>query len=206
MKEQKYHFPVTPQGRVSLPSPQEMTPAQRRIYDDVVKGPRGRMVGPLRAAIHSPELADRWQKLGAFLRYDTVLPHRLNELAIIICARHWNSDVEWAIHSKEAAKGGLSASVIASIAAGEDVAFADIAEQEIFDFTQQLLEFGQVSDEIYSRVKTRWSDQGIVELTALVGYYSMVAMMLNAHLVPIPDGEGPGMQQLTRLGVSACQP
>lgn len=206
MTDRNYGFSVSPGNRVELPTPEAMSPAQRKIYDAVVSGPRGRMVGPLRAVIHSPNLADRWQKFGEFLRYDTVLPHKLSELAIITCGRRWNSDVEWSIHSRIAREAGLSETVIRAIDAGEAVSFADPAEREIYDFTRSLLHHGQVSDPDYAAIRARWGDQGVVELTGLVGYYSMVAMMVNAHLIPIPEGEGAGVTalsaELTTLGES----
>jgi 4-carboxymuconolactone decarboxylase len=209
MTDRNYGFAVTSESRVELPTPEAMSPAQRTIYDAVVSGPRGRMVGPLRAVIHSPDLADRWQKFGEFLRYGTVLPHKLSELAIITCGRRWNSDVEWSIHSRIAREAGLSDAVIRAIDAGNAVSFDDPAEREIYDFTRSLLHHGQVSDPAYAAIRARWGDQGVVELTGLVGYYSMVAMMVNAHLIPIPEGEGPGVTplsaELTVLGESEHQ-
>src|SRR5262245_39685288 len=86
------------EARIPLLTVEQMSPEQRRFYDEVVSGPRGRMIGPLRAAIHSPELAALWSQLGEFLRYRTCLPLRLNELAIVVTARRWTSQVEWWVH------------------------------------------------------------------------------------------------------------
>ncbi|KQX34351.1 carboxymuconolactone decarboxylase [Devosia sp. Root436] len=193
---QDYGFSVSANDRVTLPSAQDMSPEQRVIHDAVVNGPRGRMVGPLRAVIHSPELADKWQKFGELLRYRTVLPERLSELAIIVCGRRWNSDVEWAIHSRIASAAGLSEIVIAALENAVTVPFTDIEEHEVYEFSRLLLLHGQVSDEVYAAIRRRWGDRGVVELTGLVGYYSMVALMVNTHLVPIPEGEGPGIRPL----------
>lgn len=205
-----YGFAVSQDHRIDLPSAETMSPPQRAIHDAVVSGPRGRMVGPLRAVIHSPDLADRWQKLGEYLRYNTVLPEALKELAIVVCGRRWNSDVEWAIHSRIASKAGIADSVIAAIEAAEVVSFSDVAQQEIYDFTRLLLQHGQVSDPVYVAIRERWGDRGVVELTGLVGYYSMVAMMVNAHLIPVPEGEGAGIRplgpNLTELAASEYRP
>ena len=73
--------------RLSFPSPETMSAEQRRVHDKVVSGRRGKIVGPLRAALHSPELADRWQALGEFLRYNTTLSPRLSELTILVAGR-----------------------------------------------------------------------------------------------------------------------
>ena len=93
--------------RIPLPGPQDMNAAQRAVFDKIVSGPRRTLVGPLRAALHNPSLADRWQALGQVLRYETCLPTVLNELAILVTARHWNSELEWTIHAGEARTAGL---------------------------------------------------------------------------------------------------
>jgi 4-carboxymuconolactone decarboxylase len=173
-------------GRIPLPEREDLSPEQRRVYDESVKGPRGMVVGPLRAVIHSPDLADRWQKLGEFVRYRTVLPMRLKELAIVISARHWNSEVEWAIHARIARDAGVPEPILAAILARRLPEFDTKDDAEVYEFTRQLQSTGRVDDAAYARVRTRWGDTGIVELTALIGYYTMVAMMLNTHHVPLP--------------------
>lgn len=176
-------------GRISLPGPDALSPAQKDVVDAILSGPRGKIVGPLRAVIHSPELADHWQKLGAFVRYSTQLPEVLTELAILVCARRWNSEVEWAIHSRIARTAGLGERIIAALLAGEAPDFDDPVAGEIYDYVRELQMCGTVSDAAYRPVLERWGEQAIVELTAIAGYYSMVAMMLNAHKVPLPEGE-----------------
>lgn len=178
-------------GRISFPSPDTMDDAQRTVYDQIVTGPRGTIVGPLRAALHNPALADRWQKLGQVLRFETSLPSRLNELAILITARHWNSQLEWAIHARDAEKAGLDSAIIQAIRSCEPADFGDdAAAQEIYDFAWQLVERADVSDAVYNAIVQRWGEVGAVELTAVIGYYSMVAMTLNVHRIPLPDGYG----------------
>jgi 4-carboxymuconolactone decarboxylase len=184
----------TRKGRISLPKPEKMSEAQKRVYDEVVSGPRGIMVGPLRAVIHSPDLADRWQKLGEYVRYRTVIPEDLKEFAILITARRWNSDLEWSIHRPIAERAGLSKPVIAALRDGGKPALGRPEEMEIYEFVRELQLTGQVSDSAYRPVLDRWGERGIVELTALVGYYTMVAMMLNAHLIPLPEGSAPELE------------
>ena len=165
-----------------------MTPEQRRVHDQVVAGPRGVLIGPLRAAIHSPELAERWSALGEFLRYRTVLPKRLNELAILVCGRHWSAQVEWWVHARAAAEAGLPAEIIEAMLHGKTPRFDDAEERGVYDFARLLLATGRVPLPEYQAVERRWGARGVVELTALVGYYSMVAMTLNAHEIPLPAG------------------
>jgi 4-carboxymuconolactone decarboxylase len=174
-------------ARIPLPSPETMTPEQRAVYDAVVSGPRGELKGPLRAALHRPELADKWQQLGALLRYRTSLPPRLSELAVLVTARHCNCALEWIIHEQMARKAALEPSVIEDIRAMRRPGGADAEALAIFDFADELCRRKTVGDEIYRRVLERWDVIGVVELTALIGYYTMVAMTLNAHEIPLPE-------------------
>ena len=179
-------------SRIHFPSGDELSPEQKAVYDEVVSGPRGRLVGPLRAIIHSPDLAARWSRFGEFLRFSTCLPKKLNELAIIVTGRHWNSQLEFQIHSLAARDAGLDPSAIEAIRLAKQPAFADVTEAEIYEFARELLQTGMVADETHAAVTRRWGERGVVELTSVIGYYTMVSFTLNAHQIPLPDGgEGP---------------
>jgi 4-carboxymuconolactone decarboxylase len=179
--------------RIPFPDEGDLSPEQMRVIEKIVAGPRGILVGPLRAALHRPDLADAWQHFGAMLRYDTSLPPRLSELAIIVTARRWNSQLEWHVHAAAALKAGLPAPVVDAILAGEAPGFADETEAEIYEFTRELQLTGQVADATYERVKDRWGALGVVELTTLIGYYTLVSMTLNAHHIPLPAGAAPAL-------------
>ncbi len=191
-------------ARIPLVSPETLTPGQRRIYDAVVAGPRGAVVGPLRAALHSPELADRWQRLGEFLRYHTSLPPRLNELAILVTARRWNSQVEFYIHAKAARNAGLPELVIEAIRLAQPPAFDDADDADIYEYARALQETGQVPEPLYERIAARWGAVGIVEITAVIGYYTMVSMTLNVHEIPLPDDASPPLS--SGAGLTALPP
>ena len=180
-------------ARIPLFPLAEMTPEQRKVYDAVVSGPRGVVVGPLRAALHRPELADKWQQLGEILRYRTSLPPRLSELAILVTARHWTSQLEWQQHAPAALKGGLAPSIVDAIREGRRPAFTREDEEAVFDFSFELQKSKLVSDKAYQRTLGLIGVQGIVELTALIGYYTMVAMTLIAHEIPLPEGAKPAL-------------
>lgn len=179
------------QARIDLPKSDTMSAEQMEVYNAVISGPRGTVVGPLRAALLNPVLADRWQKFGETLRYNTGLPKRISELAIIATARRWNSDLEWIIHAKAALEGGLPDDVVTAIQRCESPSFKAQDEAEVYEFARQILETGKVEENTYDQVKARWGDIGVVELTAVVGYYSMVAMTLNAHQIPLPNDVAP---------------
>ncbi|PZQ24481.1 MAG: carboxymuconolactone decarboxylase [Sphingopyxis macrogoltabida] len=178
-------------ARIPLLAVDEMSDAQRALYEDVVSGPRGQMIGPLRAAIHSPALAERWSKLGEYLRFETCLPLRLSELAIIVCGRRWSAQVEWWVHARVAIETGLPQAVVMAIRDLEAPVFDDPADLEIYEYARLLQETGQVPAAVHGAVKARWGTRGVVELTAIIGYYTMVAMTLNAHQLPVPDGSRP---------------
>ena len=177
--------------RIPLFTPENMTPEQKRVYEAIVSGPRGRLQGPLRAALHRPELADKWQQFGEILRYRTSLPPRLSELAILVTARHCNCNLEWHIHEQMARQAGLDTAIIEDIRVGKRPGTADAEELVIFDYADELNRLKTVTDATYRLALERCDVVGVVELTALVGYYTMVAMTLNAHDIPLPEGARP---------------
>ena len=181
-------------ARIPLPTPEEMSPEQRRVHDSVVAGPRGQVIGPLRAVIHSPDLAARWSALGEFLRYGTSLPKRLNELAIVVTGRRWSSQVEWWVHARAAAEAGIPRHALDAILRGEAPAFEEADDVLVYEFARHLQLNGQVPPETYAAAQARWGARGVVELTAVIGYYTMVSMTLNAHEIPLPDGVAPVLQ------------
>lgn len=180
--------------RISLPEPDQMDPDQRRVYDKIVSGRRGKIQGPLRAALHNAELADRWQALGELLRYQTSLSPRLSELAILVTGRACRSPFEWYAHRLEAERVGIEAPIIEALLAqtwpeglGED-------DAAVVRFALELNVHRSVSDATYAQALARFGERTVVELTALVGYYTMVAMTLNAHEIPLPEGVPPAFE------------
>src|SRR3546814_11832886 len=137
-----------------------MSPEQRAVYDAVLSGPRGAVIGPLRAALHSPELADRWQKLGAFIRYRTCLPARLGELAILVTGRRWNAELEWVVHAEAARKAGLSPEVVAAIRDGRPPAFEHRDEAEASPFARGPQQAGPGRAAGVAAPPARWGGRG----------------------------------------------
>ena len=176
--------------RITLPAPEIMSPEQRKVYDKVVSGPRGRMQGPLRAAIHNPDLADRWQALGELLRYKTSLSPRHSEIAILVTGRHARSPFEWYAHRQEAEKAGIEREIIEAILA-ETAPTLAADDLLVYQYSIELNRYKSVSDTTYAKFVARFGERTVVELTALIGYYTMVAMTLNAHEIPLPEGVAP---------------
>lgn len=182
--------------RIPLPTPETMTPEQRKVYDMIVTGPRGTLVGPLRAALHRPELAEKWQQLGELLRFRTSLPPQLSELAILVTARRWSCQVEWYMHARAAAACGLEPAIVEAIRNGRKPTLADAHARVIYDYSVELSARGKVSEAVYQATLAAIGEVGVVELTALIGYYTMVAMTLNAHEIPLPDGAEPPLPEI----------
>lgn len=178
-------------ARITLPDVEGMNADQQRVYDSIVTGKRGTLVGLLRAALHVPALAAPWSALGEALRFNPTLPVRLTELAIILVARATSSELEWAIHSRVALREGLPQAVVDAIRDGRAPEGLSDEEAEIYTYTAELLNAVQISDASHSAIRRRWGEEGVVVLTALTGYYMMVAMTLNAHRLPLPEGMGP---------------
>ncbi len=174
--------------RISLPAPDSMNSDQRRVYDKIVSGRRGKIQGPLRAVLHNAELADRWQALGELLRYNTSLPPRLSELAILVTGRACQSPFEWYAHRLEAEKIGIEPHVLEALLAQQMPPGLSAEEATVIQFATELNQSKSVSDATYADALARFGEQTIIELTALVGYYTMVAMTLNAHEIPLPEG------------------
>ena len=168
--------------------PAEMSEAQRRVFEAIKSGPRGRVAEPFRMLLRSPELADRVQSLGAYARYGSSLPPRLSELAILITARRWNSPYEWHHHVRDGLAGGVPAQEIEAIARRERPAFDDAHAEALYDFATELYAKQSVGDATFARAKEALGIEGVVDLIGILGHYSLMAMVLNVFEVPEPDG------------------
>ncbi len=168
---------------------EQMTEAQKRVYESIAGGPRGGVRGPFGPLLRSPELADRVQKLGEYLRFNTSLPERLNELAILINARFWDSRYEWCAHRPLAIKGGLAESIAGDLARNKRPANMKPEEELVYDFCTNLHRQHFVDDALFRRAVATLGEQGVIDLIAVSGYYTLVAMVLNVAGIPLPSGE-----------------
>jgi len=167
----------------------DMTPEQGRVADEIF-ATRGIGGGPFGVWLHSPELADRAQKLGAFARYHTGVDKRLSELVILVTARLWTAQFEWAVHEDEARKAGLAEHVIADLRAGRRPDLRD-DEAVIYDFVHELYATRTMSQPTYDRAMALLGQTALVELVAIIGYYGFIAMTLNVFDCDTPDGSKP---------------
>ena len=175
----------------------EMTPEQKKLRDAIVSGPRKQMRGgPFQAFLRSPELGDIVQSFGAHIRYKSVFPDNLKEFAIMVTARRWTAQYEWAAHSRMAREAGVEGAKVDAIAQGKRPQNMTAEETAVYEFAEELLRTGELSDAKYDAVKSRWGERGAVELILTCGYYTCVSMILNVHRHPIPEGATP----LPKLG------
>ena len=147
--------------------------------------------GPFNMWLRVPVLADRMQKVGAYIRYEAALPQKLVELAICITAREWNAAYEWYAHAILAKQEGLAPAILTAIAARQRPAAMDAAETAIYDFCMELHADRKVTDARFAAVSALFGEAGVTELTATCGYYVAVAMTLNVSEVALPDGGVP---------------
>ncbi|CAN0140293.1 unnamed protein product [Phaeothamnion confervicola] len=173
-------------SRFASLSPSDMTPEQRSAYEAIAAGPRGGVRGPFNALLRSPGLADRFQKVGEFIRFHSSLPARLNELAILVVARHWTAQFEWYAHRKLALAAGLDPKAADEIAAGLRPGALKADESAVYDFCRELLEDKQVTDATYGTAVGLFGERGVVDLVGACGYYTMVSMVLNVDRHPLP--------------------
>ena len=168
--------------------PDQLTSDQRAAVDELVAGPRGAVIGPFLATLRSPELTRRLQRLGEYVRYQAAVPERLREMAILLTAREWRQNFEWQVHAPLAAKAGVSAATIDAIAEGRMPQGMDPDENVIYNACSELHRTRALSDPTYEAVVATLGEQGVVDLIALIGYYTTLAMIMNVAQV---EGNGP---------------
>jgi 4-carboxymuconolactone decarboxylase len=177
-------------------TPESMTPAQRAVAAEISAGPRGEVRGPFIALIHNAELARRIQQLGEHLRFNSKLAPALLEIAVLVTARKWSCQHEWYMHEKIARKAGLDPRIVDAIARGEEPQDMSPDEALVYRASRQAHESGRLDDETFAAASERFGLDGTLELLALNGYYSMMAMVLNTAGMPLPDGAAPPLRKL----------
>lgn len=160
----------------------DMSALQREVAAEITAGPRGEVRGPFLALLHHPQLARRVQQLGEQLRWGGRLPPQVRELAVLITARRWSCDYEWAMHESLARKAGLDDETIAAIARG----VAPAGMSAAYGFCRQALDSGGVDDAAFNALQREVGLEGALELLALCGYYTLLAMVLNTARIKSP--------------------
>ncbi|MBA1376827.1 carboxymuconolactone decarboxylase family protein [Pseudomonas brassicacearum] len=171
--------------------PNNLSEAQREVYDRIANGPRKGVRGPLAIWLHRPELAECAQALGRYCRYDTCLEPRLSELAILLMGRHWLAEYEWAAHKPFALEAGLAPEIIDAIRDDDEPAFAQKDEALVYKFVRELHAQRGISDDLYSEIVALMGTDAAVDLVGIAGYYTLISMTIKVFEVPPPAGAIP---------------
>jgi len=178
-------------------SPETFTAEQNALADSIKFGPRGtfKLSGPFAIYLHAPAFGELAQTLGGHVRFNTSVPPRLSEFAILCTAQFWKAQYEWAAHAVIAEKQGVKLETIRAIQAGRPPKSAPKDEMAIYAFVKELYAKRRVSTPTFNRVKKLLGDAGTVELVGILGYYAMVSMTLNTFRAPLPDGVKPAFPE-----------
>jgi 4-carboxymuconolactone decarboxylase len=179
--------------------PERLSSTARALYDAITGGPRaddfgsvgltaadGSLQGPFDAMLRSPHIGHAVQRLGELLRYKSVLPATVREVAILTVARAWGSQFEWHVHAAAAERAGVPAEALEALRDGRRPQRLGRAEGVAFDLCQSLHRHHAVPEELYLRAREELGAQGVVELVFLFGYYLLVAAVLSAFDVGMP--------------------
>ncbi len=166
-----------------------MTPEQRRL-NDAIAGSRGGgpAKGPFALWLRTPELAAHANAFGSFLRAGTSVPPNLIELAILVIARAYTAQYEWHAHISAWHKLGLDPAIAEAIRNRKKPALKTEEDRIVFTYTTELIENRKVADTTYARAVEVLGEQMVLDLTTIIGFYTMVALVLVAIQVDIPDG------------------
>jgi len=182
-----------PAPRLALIDEAHMNDAQRALLEAIRSGPRGKSItprGPFAVWLHAPEFGHLAQALGGHCRYQTALPPRLSEFAILCTARLWRAQYEWFAHAPMAERAGVKPKTIQDLRAGRAPKSAPPDERAIHAFIQELYKTKRVSERTYKRVHAFLGDAATVELVGILGYYALVSMTLNVfRMLPPANAE-----------------
>ena len=169
-------------------SEEQMTAEQRAAAAEISSGPRGAVIGPFAPLLRSPELMTRLQKVGEYLRFESPLDRRLFEMTILWVARWWDQQFEWTHHHPLALEAGLDPAVADAIAEDRRPEGMDPAAAAVWDVLDELHRTRRVTDATYARALAELGEVGVVEVVATAGYYTTLAVVMNAAGTPAPGG------------------
>lgn len=177
-------FAAHARERLPMPAAADMNDAQRAAAQALVDGPRKGVYGPFLPLLRSPDLLERVAKLGEFLRFGSAIEARVRELVICATARHEGNQFEWLMHAPLAVQAGVNAAAVESLRLGARPKGLQADEELALDFTHELLHTHGVSDPTYAAALAAFGEQGVVELTTLIGYFTMVNWVMNVARTP----------------------
>jgi 4-carboxymuconolactone decarboxylase len=184
---QELRYAVLP-DRMPPIAPERMTEAQKKIAAEIAAGPRGKVEGPYWPILRSPGFASCIQRVGAYFRYDCPLDRKLNEMAALMAARSWSQPFVWDVHILQALEAGLDPAIAQAIAEGRRPSDMPEDERALWDFVAELLANKGVADATYETTVARFGESGVIDILGIVGYYTMLAMIMNVGRTTLLDG------------------
>lgn len=163
----------------TIQSKEDLAPEHQPVYDSIVAS-RGVVGGPFLALLHSPELAQRTAHLGSYVRFESSLDRRVIELAALAAARELECKHEWIAHANHAQKAGIPLETIRALQQKKGPEHFSSEDAQIISYAQELLRSHRASEATFQALYARLGEKGLVELTATIGYYAMLACTLNA--------------------------
>lgn len=188
--------PARAQDRMPPIAAERMTDAQRKAVEEFRAARRAELTGPFIPLLRSPEVLSRARAMGDYLRYSSVLPPHLSEFVILMTSRSWSQQYEWNVHYPFAIKAGVAPAVLAAIAEGRRPEGMTPDEALLYDFHDELARNQSVSDATYAGMVRRFGEAGVVDTVGIIGYYTLLAMMLNTARSPVPDNAVPRLPAL----------
>jgi 4-carboxymuconolactone decarboxylase len=173
---------VAAQAEERLPviPPTQYSAEQKQAAAEFEAARKVPVFGPFEPLMHSPLVMSQARAMGDYLRYKSAMGNTLSELLILMTAREWTQDYEWSVHYPIALKAGIKQEVADAIAAGRRPVALSGDEELVYDFASELMRNKQVSNATFDRAKARFGSKGVVDMTGIVGYYTFLAMQLNA--------------------------
>src|SRR5580704_3304442 len=183
-------FSVRAEERLPTIPPAQYSAEQKQAAADFEAARKVPVFGPFEPLMYSPAVMSQARAMGDYLRYKSAIGNTLSELAILLTAREWTQDYEWSVHYPIALKAGIRSEVADAIADGRRPAALSADEEIVYDYAMELLKNKQVSNATFERAKTRFGAKGVVDMTGIVGYYTFLAMQLNAaQYAPAKDAK-----------------
>lgn len=185
-------------NRISTPNDYDtLTPRQKQYVESILSGPRSDISGPLGVMMVSPELGDLAQKAIAYSRFAgregfSSVPPKLNELAILVVAKHWSAEYVWNAHHTAAVRLGIPADVVEAIRTGKRPAAMERDVEVIYNFATDFMTKREVSDATLAATKNvLGGDRGVVDLVGTMGLYQISSMMVSLDQTPLAQGTKP---------------
>lgn len=190
--------PAAAQDRMPPIPAGTLTDAQTKAIDEFRTARSAELSGPFVPLLRSPEVLTRARAMGDYLRFRSALPPRLSEFVILLTARQWTQNYEWSVHAPLATKAGVAQDTVTAIAEGRRPARMSDEEDVLYALCDELHRNRSVSDATYARAVATFREQGVIDAIGIVGYYTMLSMVMNTARTPLPDGTKPALAPFPR--------